>query len=212
VSSSAEVNPSKVSRYHHGDLRNTLLSAARDLAAETGVDGFTLREVARRAGVSHTAPYHHFPDKAALVRALAIDAFKILTRDLQDAADSAKQPLEQLQRIGERYVEFALAHPVEFRFMFRRDLCLTNAEGGDDPLETESLNAQAVLETAVTDAAKQGQLEGNPKHVALTAWSGVHGLSTLILDAPGFAEVSSETAAHMAREVIRGLRLGFERR
>jgi AcrR family transcriptional regulator len=207
-----EPSSTKASRYHHGDLRNALLSAARDLAAEVGVDGFTLREVARRAGVSHTAPYHHFPDKAALVRALAIDAFKVLTRDLKAAAASAKKPLEQLERIGERYVQFAVTHPVEFRFMFRRDLCLTDAQNGDDELETESLNAQAVLQAAVNTAAQQGQLEGNPKQVALTAWSGVHGLSTLILDAPGFADVPSNAVTQMARETIRGLRRGFERR
>jgi AcrR family transcriptional regulator len=212
VSSSVDSSSSKTSRYHHGDLRNALLTAARDLAAEVGVDGFTLREVARRAGVSHTAPYHHFPDKAALVRALAIEAFKILTHDLQEAADGAKKPLEQLECIGERYVQFALAHPVEFRFMFRRDLCLSEAQNGEDPLETESLNAQAVLEAAVDAASKEGQLEGNAKNAALTAWSGVHGLATLILDAPGFADVSPEAAAEMARGVIRGLRLGFERR
>ena len=66
---------SKNTTYHHGNLRTALLNAARELAAENTIDSITLREVARRAGVSHAAPYHHFADKRALLRALAIDAF-----------------------------------------------------------------------------------------------------------------------------------------
>jgi AcrR family transcriptional regulator len=211
VSSSSALAPRKSERYHHGDLRHALLDAARVLAAEVGVDGFTLREVARRAGVSHAAPYHHFPDKAALVRALAIDAFRLLTARMLEAAESTAQPLERLERIGACYVRFALEHPVEFRFMFRRDLCLPD-DAPNDALQDESLNAQAVLENAVKIAHGQGLLEGDVKLVSLSAWSGVHGLATLILDAPGFEHLPFETALGMTRDVISTLRLGFQKR
>ncbi len=175
------------------------------------MDSFTLREVARRAGVSHAAPYHHFADKAGLVRALAIEAFALLTQELQAAATSNKQPLERIERIGERYVTFALAHPVEFRFMFRRDLCLTDATQPDQ-LEVESLNAMAVLERAVSEATAAGLLQGDERTVSLTAWSGVHGLAMLLLDAPGFDGLPDDQAQKMARGVIKSLRLGFEKR
>jgi AcrR family transcriptional regulator len=176
------------------------------------VDSFTLREVARRAGVSHAAPYHHFADKAGLVRALAIDAFARLTQELQAASASNQElPLERLQRIGERYVAFALAHPVEFRFMFRRDLCLTD-DTEPDQLEVESLNAMAVLERAVSEAKAAGLLEGDERTVSLTAWSGVHGLAMLLLDAPGFDGLPADQVQKMARGVVESLRLGFEKR
>jgi AcrR family transcriptional regulator len=135
--------------YHHGNLRLALLEAARLLALEQPIDNITLREVARRAGVSHAAPYHHFADKRALLKALALEAFKELLRIQQ--AQVQPDPNATLYNIGLAYVRFALAHPTEFGFMFRKSLC--------EPV-------------GVYD--EQG----------LVCWSAIHGLATLLIEAP----------------------------
>ena len=109
--------------YHHGDLKRALLDAARVLAAQRGIDGFTLREVARQAGVSHAAPYHHFRDKAALVEALGMESYAALAEALRRARDHAKSlGAERLCDLGVAYVRFAVESPAEFRLMNRPEL------------------------------------------------------------------------------------------
>lgn len=179
--------PSGSHAYHHGDLRAALLKAARAAAAELGVETLTLREVARRAGVSHAAPYHHFPDKASLLRALAAAAFGELAGALRDAASSAPgSARSKLEAIGAAYVAFALDHPVEFRFMFRRDLCaLAGEQEGVEELKRASAAAYQVLLDAIA-ACQRARLNAaaDPRTLALTAWSTVHGLAELLLNDP----------------------------
>src|SRR5262245_4715846 len=98
--------------YHHGDLRAALLQAGGNLLEKEGLDALSLREVARRAGVSHNAPYRHFPDRDRLLAALAEEGFAELGRTLAEAGK--RGPRER----GEAYVGFALAHPQRFRLMF----------------------------------------------------------------------------------------------
>lgn len=199
--------------YHHGNLRQALIQAARELAAEVGVDAFTLREVARRAGVSHAAPYHHFSDKAQLVRVLATEAFEALTHEMLEAAKNTTNARERFKEIGVAYVRFAFKHPAEFRFMFRKDLCLTD-ETPDDPLEGAGKAAYAVLQNGIRAAQNAGLIApGDPEILSLTAWSTVHGLAMILLDAPtGQAEYTPEQIDHMARAVIETLSQGLKPR
>src|SRR6185295_17683625 len=104
--------------YHHENLRETLLEAAIHLIAEAGPAGFTLREVARRAGVSHNAPYRHFRDKDEMIAAAAAQGFSELNQAMLDAAGSEPTPLDQLKRAGWAYVSFALHRPEYFTVMF----------------------------------------------------------------------------------------------
>src|SRR5258706_6042474 len=99
----------KKSAYHHGDLRAALLRSAADLLEDQGPGGVLLREVARREGVSHNAPYRHFPDRDALLVALATEGFAILAERLK--ASAGKED-------AVAYVRFALEHPHRFRLMF----------------------------------------------------------------------------------------------
>ena len=176
-------SPKKPERYHHGDLKNALLDAARDLVSEGSVDGFTLREVARRAGVSPAAPYHHFADKNDLVRQLAIRAFDTMRQNLQTAADSTADSAQQLEAMGVAYLHFAFTHAAEFRFMFKRELCAP--PGQPDPLEVAGRAAQAVLHGAVVTAQANRTIRaGDPQPIVLTIWSAIHGLSGILLETP----------------------------
>ncbi len=201
MSSSLLEHPKKTERYHHGDLKNTLLEAARELANEIGVDNFTLREVARRANVSPAAPYHHFLDKQDLIRTLAIEAFTKLTTALNNAKQKKHTPLQQLEHIGMAYVNFAYTHQAEFRFMFRRELCA--AIGQPDPLEVAGIDAQSVLYNAILEAQAAKQIsQDNPQEIALTLWSVVHGLSTIINESPISKTTTATSAKQMAQHVV----------
>ena len=201
MSSSVLESSKKPERYHHGDLKNALLDAAWDLASEGSVDHFTLREVARRAGVSPAAPYHHFADKNDLVRQLAIRAFEAMRQTLQTAADSATDATQQLEAMGVAYLRFAFTHAAEFRFMFKRELC--GAPGQPDPLEVAGRAAQAVLYDVVVAAqANQTIRAGDPQIIVLSIWSAIHGLSGILLETPLGKNATLEVAEELARSVV----------
>src|SRR6201984_2405102 len=104
--------------YHHGHLREALLQAAIRLIAEVGPAGFTLREVARRAGVSHNAPYRHFRDRDELLASVAAQGYRELAKAMTDAAARQTDALDALREAGLAYVSFALRRPEHFTVMF----------------------------------------------------------------------------------------------
>src|SRR3954465_4115916 len=107
--------------YHHGDLRRELLDASIAVRAERGIEAMSLRDVARQAGVSPAAPYHHFASKDALLDAIAVDGFMQLAHVMIAAREAAgSEPTARLRAIGEAYVRFALERPAHFHVMFRR--------------------------------------------------------------------------------------------
>src|SRR5205809_439421 len=109
--------------YHHGDLRRTLIDASLALVEEEGIGALSLREVARKAGVTHNAPYHHFPDRGALLAAIAEEGFGRLAQETAAArAAVPDDPLARLTACGQAYVRFAIASPAHFRVMFRPEL------------------------------------------------------------------------------------------
>jgi len=162
--------------YHHGDLRQALLSAATDLIAEVGPRGFTLREVARRAGVSHNAPYRHFRDKEELLAAVAAEGFRELTRAMLDAAAPQPTSLGRLRRSGLAYVAFALRRPEHFTVMFD-----TPFSKADYPECAEAANeAFGTLVRFIEACQQDAQLPpGDTLQRALAAWSLVHGIAKL---------------------------------
>lgn len=114
------------SSYHHGDLPNALKAAAAEVIVERGPSGFSLREVARRAGVSHAAPAHHFGDSTGLLTALALDAFRLLDEAMAAAAAEASDPIDRMRRIGMAYVEVGIHNPAHIGVVFRPDLVDTS--------------------------------------------------------------------------------------
>ena len=115
----ADVNKKQKGQYHHGDLRRALMQAAIDLVAESGVEGFTLREAAKRAGVSAAAPYRHFNDRADLLAAIAPEGFSLLLPKLQAAIDRRKDDsMAALAELGLAFVDFGVQHPSHFKLMY----------------------------------------------------------------------------------------------
>src|SRR5690242_15476760 len=118
--------------YHHGDLRRALLDAALQLVVERGRPDFTLREVARQAGVSHNAPYNHFADKAELVVALTIEGFHKLEVALRSSYERhAGTPLERTLAVSSAYLRFALDHPAVYSLLFRPELRQSSHNRGE---------------------------------------------------------------------------------
>lgn len=167
--------------YHHGDLRHALLLAAAKLVEAEGVEALTLRELARRVGVSHAAPAHHFGDKAGLLAELAADGFESLGRRLTECAVGRVGGEKRLAEVGRAYIEFARAQPGHYRIMFGRAL----EEAAKSPRLAEAgAGAFRALEEAVMSAlpAKARDSPDNAREAAFLAWSAVHGASMLILD------------------------------
>jgi AcrR family transcriptional regulator len=162
--------------YHHANLRQTLLDAAVALIGEVGPHAFTLREVARRAAVSHNAPYRHFASKDELLVAVAAEGFERLTAVMLGSLARGKAPLQRLQLCGCGYVDFALRWPHHFLVMF--DLPVTLRERCKSQAVGE--NSFHVLLDCVTAAQQSGGLPaGDPLPLAWTAWSLVHGIAKL---------------------------------
>jgi AcrR family transcriptional regulator len=166
--------------YHHIGLRDALIQAGLGILAEEGAQALTLRAVARRAGVSHNAPYRHFVDKEALLAAIAEEGFETLTQQVRAAsARFPHDPRAQLEEAGWAYVQFALTHPDHLRVMF----------GGviPDPQAHPTLQAAGARAfNALVEVVQAGQeagvlVEGNPRELAAAAWAMVHGLALLLI-------------------------------
>src|SRR5215469_4406965 len=164
--------------YHHGNLREVLVDAAIQFIAEVGPSGFTLREVARRAGVSHNAPYRHFQDKEALLAAVATEGFRELTQAMLDSVKARTNARERLKSAGLAYVEFALRRPEHFTVMFDAPV----SRDKHSALSEASQQAFATLVDFVRPCQEEVQLpSGDPLPFALLAWSMVHGIAKLAI-------------------------------
>lgn len=166
--------------YHHGALRDALIVAADQILGERGPEGFSLREAARRAGVSAGAPAHHFGSTAGLLTEIAILGFDGLRNALREAGEAAPTPGARLRAQGVAYVRFALAHRGRFQLMFRHDLL----QPDNERLESVGSAALAELETSIRTYLGADKT-ANPKvlrAMVLNAWSTVHGFAHLALD------------------------------
>ncbi|MFG2370783.1 TetR/AcrR family transcriptional regulator [Streptomyces sp. NPDC048504] len=154
--------------YHHGDLRRAILTAALDVIAADGPSALSLRDLARRAGVSHAAPAHHFKDRTGLLTAIAAEGFGLLAGTIGEAAD--------LKDAGVRYVRFAREHPAHFQVMFAPDLL----RASDLELTTARALATGALRHAVSAVPPEGR-GPDARLAGVAAWSLAHGFATLLL-------------------------------
>lgn len=192
-------------RYHHGDLQRALIAAAEAILIERGVEGFTLREAARRAGVSAAAPAHHFGSAAGLLTEVALLGFETLARFLREgAAAGGADPAARLRGQGLGYVRFARAHPARFLLMFRKD----RLNWEDGRLRAAGQAAFAELEDAVRayrGIAAGGPLDRAALATVLAAWSVVHGFAHLALDGKFDALGGAQEADAILPEMLAGL-------
>jgi AcrR family transcriptional regulator len=168
-------------KYHHGDLKNALIQAGVEILALDGVAGLSLRKVAQRAGVSHTAPYAHFADKQALIAAISTDGYCILYEQLVQIREKYQtDPLRQLIEAALAYVCFAQTRPAHFRVTFssvvdREDAYPALVEITGKCLEQLILIMGACQEVGVL---RPGPVEAT----AISVWSAVHGFTCLLIE------------------------------
>jgi AcrR family transcriptional regulator len=198
--------------YHHGDLRQALIAAAQELLTKDENDGFSLREVAAHAGVSHNAPYNHFADKRELLTAVAAAGYEALRKRLLTASARIDDPEAALIQSGIAYVCFGVENPSLFRLMFGSRLSAIKRDS-ESPLALAAAGARGVLDQVI----RRGVLDGvfvppmrgpkGQKALLLAAWSTVHGLTTLAIDGTigGPVAVITDYAEKAARVFCHGI-------
>ncbi|WP_199849778.1 TetR/AcrR family transcriptional regulator [Blastococcus sp. Marseille-P5729] len=174
--------------YHHGDLAATLERAAIALLGEKSASSLSLREVARKAGVSHNAPYHHFGDRQGLLKAVAARSLRDLFDAMMAARDAVTAPRERLLGAGQAYVQFAVEHPGQFDAIFDPEIC--------DPREPNPVTAPFIEanDKLLRDAVSAALPAASDQQVEATAsalWGTVHGLALLV------------STGHLPIEVVR---------
>jgi AcrR family transcriptional regulator len=182
-------NPSLRSQdapYHHGDLRRSLIEAGLELVREGQVSSFSLREVAKLAGVSHNAPYHHFADKRDLLIAVAVVGYETLSARIAEATASCEEAKSALFASGRAYIQFGLENPGHYQLMF--SAALNGPDGRPKAVADAGAATRARLEEILRRGARAGvfskSLLRTPelKTAAFTAWSVVHGFTMLVID------------------------------
>lgn len=167
--------------YHHGDLRTALIDSALEIIEELGAQGLTIREVARRAGVSHAAPYRHYADKDELILAVVERGFDLLQETMLVARKEAgEDPLAQFAASGQAYLSFALRYPTYYRVMFSGDLLNSN---GHESLQHTSSAAFKQMKDDLVTCQKLGIVrQGDAFLQAVSIVSTVHGYVSLVND------------------------------
>jgi len=185
--------------YHHGDLRHALIDAALALISETQRWDFSLREVARRAGVSHNAPYAHFPDKSALLAAVGVRGYERRRGATLAAADGCPTAGEALVAIGKAYINFGLRNVAHYRLMLM--LGQAPAVNGQvpEPIRAAADEARGLLREIILRGSRDGTLAVDPDNAdevaaaVVSAWSLVHGFTLLAINGFAARETDLET-------------------
>lgn len=181
---------SEAKPYHHQNLREELLAETAVMVAEGGVESVTMRGLAQRVGVSRTAPYRHFADKAALLTAVAEDGFKRLQQKMEAAANE-ENVLQSFLQMGQAYIYFAIENPTHYRLMFGSD-SFQRAE--DEALTAVADEAFIVLQNVIELCQQKGFIKaGDPCLLGYATWAMVHGTASLLIDRQTHDDIDVET-------------------
>lgn len=183
--------------YHHGNLRVALIEATLSLIAENGMKAFTIRQVAKRAGVSHAAPYRHFKDKEALLSAVAMEGFDMVIEDTHRRFERCgNDVLGRFRESGLAYIDFAARNPSHYRVMFS-----AGEHHVEKTLEKRSKQAFEILLNCICDCQEKKLVRPcEPFEQAMAAWSIVHGYAMLIID--GFIHDPSERLKYVITDAL----------
>jgi AcrR family transcriptional regulator len=194
----------KVGKYHHGDLRNALLRATEALLATEPAEAISLRAVARAAGVSAAAPYHHFASKAELLAAVSADGFIRMDEEMRAHASRHANPVDRLLGLGVGYVSWARANPGVYKIMHgqARYLSAETPELAAAAGRSLSLLQEHVATVAALSPEPDPSLEGV---IATAAWSIVHGLAMLMADCAVAPPTGMALQDYVADVLYRGL-------
>jgi AcrR family transcriptional regulator len=163
-------------KYHHGDLRNTLISIAIELLGEEGIHGLSLRKIAQRAGVSHNAPYMHFADKEALLAAISEAGFRLLSSEVESAISKAGiSTRQQLMAASNAYVNFAIDRPDRLQVMFYPYDALKYPK----TIEASQLSLNRLFEIVKTGQENGSLISGDTEEMTKAIWAMVHGIATI---------------------------------
>jgi AcrR family transcriptional regulator len=180
-----------MAKYHHGDLRNALITIAIELLAEEGVHGLSLRKISQRAGVSHNAPYMHFSDKEAVLAAIAEEGFQQLAMQVKRAiAPSEHSTSQQLIAASRAYVDFALNHPNHVEVMFRP----TDVAKYPTLVEASQASLNQLFEIVQSGQVKGELVAGDTHSMTKAVWAMVHGVAMIAI-AYGAESISTEKTA-----------------
>jgi AcrR family transcriptional regulator len=189
-------NSAAANSYHHGNLREALIDSAELAIVEQAAEAMSLRALARNAGVSQTAPYRHFSDRNTLLAAVSERGYQRLIKALHGAIDSIEDDAERQVREAARcYVKFAIDNPQLFKLMFGPLLqpTLTYPE-----LHARIRECNHLVQTMLANGIRSGSFrEDDIRYLTNTAWAGIHGLATLVIDMPDLFEQHIELERQM---------------
>jgi AcrR family transcriptional regulator len=197
--------------YHHGDLRRAIVKAALEILRETQSVDFSLRELARRAGVSHNAPYKHFADKRELLAAVSSAGFELLTERMRNEITAHRDARAQLFALWRAYIHHGVENPALYRLMFGG--YLSSTEDGRPTIEQAAAEQTKGLLTEVIATGGLGRAIANTARnerridgAILACWSLVHGLTMLLVDGlVGPPKKAGELSDNLVRGLLDGL-------
>ncbi len=193
-----DTQPKRRETYHHGNLRGVLIDEGALLLAEKGADGFSMREVARRAGVAVAAPSHHFGNARGLLTAIATCGFETLGDQFQIALTKHEGPIDRVIEICKFYVQMGTTHKGHAEVMFRWDL----VDQSDQNYATAAGHALATLISAVDAATPVATNKVDVEHTAKTLWAAMQGFVALSLSED---EMASDRIEFAVRTLLRGV-------
>ena len=203
--------PQAARPFHHGDLRRAIVKAALDLLSETESLELSLRELARRAGVTHNAPYKHFADKRDLLAAVSAAGFDMLTKRMAREIAALREPQARLSAMMSAYIRHGVENPALYRLMFGG--YLSGPDKARPAIERAAAeDTKALLASVIIDGALGRPIPNNARNerrisgAILACWSLVHGLTLLVVDGlVGPPEKANELCESLVEGMLKGL-------